>query len=99
MEDDAPMKAQERMKSFTIFFRAKWMLDEKFKDVEWVRSYWNFKAELENAKSEIDEEEIEEEIAVTNENVDEHSTEGEVVHVEEDATIAIDEEVRQNIDD
>merc|ERR1719470_694595 len=80
-------------------------------NVEWIRSYWNFKAELENANSEIDEEEI----AAKVEKADELPTEGEVVHVEEDATIAtnegeivhveedstivINEEVQHNIDD
>ena len=130
VEDDTAMKAHERMKSFTIFFNAKWMLevkfvfekkrvnrnlldfaaeavaqqmnveedidnleipltlfdavDNKFKDVEWVRSYWNFKAELENAKSEIDEEEI----AAIVEEADEPPKEGEAVH-EEHSTTAI----------
>jgi len=104
IEDEAGTKSNERMKSFTICFNAKWMLDvkfvfekkrvnrnlldfaaeavanqmnieddidnlvipptlfddvyDKFKDVEWVRSYWNFKSDLEYPETEIDEEEF-----------------------------------------
>ena len=63
---------------------------DKFKDVEWVRSYWNFKAELESAKSEIDEREI-------TANVEESK---EMESIEEDAAIVIDnEEVQHQIID
>ena len=63
---------------------------DKFKDVEWVRSYWNFKAELESAKSEIDEREI-------TANVEESE---EMESIEEDAAIVIDnEEVQHRIID